>query len=254
LYKPKDNSVEELELKDKLESALQDLPKLLRRKEEALELFVTTKNPEAFNNFFKTERLQELIGKLRDEAAEKIADSQNAEHAEAEDLINNGKDPIEVSKKTGAELTTIQKILDNKNKIKQAKKAESIKKLLSALNSDLSIDNQFQNVDELVEELSSIIDDEESSDEQVDAANALIEQINYLLSDAEKPEVKTPDAEPSKDGLIDIDDIKQPSDESDINENANEVDKSNKSLNADDKLTQSDGDSEMLVDAFNHIA
>ena len=50
-YKTKDNSVEELELKEKLESALQDLPKLLRRKEEALELFAVAKDPKAFNNF-----------------------------------------------------------------------------------------------------------------------------------------------------------------------------------------------------------
>lgn len=50
-YKLKDNSVEELELKEKLESALQDLPKLLRRKEEALELYAVAKDPKAFNNF-----------------------------------------------------------------------------------------------------------------------------------------------------------------------------------------------------------
>jgi uncharacterized protein YfcZ (UPF0381/DUF406 family) len=50
-YKTNDNTVEELELKEKLESALQDLPKLLRRKEEALELFAVAKDPKAFNNF-----------------------------------------------------------------------------------------------------------------------------------------------------------------------------------------------------------
>ena len=50
-YKLKNNSVEELELKEQLESALQDLPKLLRRKEEALELYAVAKDPKAFNNF-----------------------------------------------------------------------------------------------------------------------------------------------------------------------------------------------------------
>ena len=50
-YEAKDVSPEELELKEQLESALQDLPKLLRRKEEALELYAVAKDPKAFNNF-----------------------------------------------------------------------------------------------------------------------------------------------------------------------------------------------------------
>lgn len=50
-YETKDVSPEELELKEQLESALQDLPKLLRRKEEALELYAVAKDPKAFNNF-----------------------------------------------------------------------------------------------------------------------------------------------------------------------------------------------------------
>lgn len=50
-YEAKDVSPEELELKEQLESALQDLPKLLRRKEEAFELYAVAKDPKAFNNF-----------------------------------------------------------------------------------------------------------------------------------------------------------------------------------------------------------
>ena len=201
-----------------------------------------------------TERVREWIDKRENEAGEKIADSQNQEHAEAETLIDEGNDPETVAKTTGAELTAVQKILDNKNKIKQAKKAKSIQNLLSALNKDLPIEHQFQDVNELIEELSDIIEDDESTDEQIDSAEVLINQINNLMAEAEKPVVKEPDKEPSKNGLIDNDDVKQPSDESDINENIDEVDESNKSLKADDKLTPSDGDSEMLIDAFNHIA
>jgi hypothetical protein len=75
----------------------------------------------------------------------------------------------------------VQKILDNKNKIKQAKKAKSIQNLLSALNKDLPFEHQFKDVNELIEELSEIIEDNESSDEQIDSAEALINQINSFL-------------------------------------------------------------------------
>ena len=84
----KNNSVDELELKEQLESALQDLPKLLRRKEEALELYAVAKDPKAFNNFWRTQHFNEVIEKHMNSAAEKIADSQNEEHAEAEKLID----------------------------------------------------------------------------------------------------------------------------------------------------------------------
>ena len=98
-----------------------------------------------------------------DEAAEKIADSQNEEHAKAEKLINEDEEtpPEVIAKKTGAPMSTVTQILDNKNKIKQAKKAKSIKNLLSALNKDLPFEHQFKDENELLEELIDIIKDED---------------------------------------------------------------------------------------------
>lgn len=254
-YETKDVSPEELELKEQLESALQDLPKLLRRKEEALELYAVAKDPKAFNNFWKTERVAELIKKRMDEAAEKIAEAQNEEYAEAEKLIDEDVNPETAAKQTGAELTTALKILDNKNKIKEAKKAKSIKNLLSALNKDLPLEHQFKDENELLEELIDIIEDEGSTDEQINAAEALSNQINQLIEEANQPLRKDSDKNLTKEGLIDeTDNDRQPSDESDITTNTNNVDEINKDLRKNDGVTETDSDSEKLIDAFNHIA
>ena len=151
-YKPKDNSVEELELKEKLESALQDLPKLLRRKEEALELYAVAKDEKAFNRMFGTERIQELIEKRMNEAAEKIAQSQNEEHAEAETLIDDGNDPEVVAKKTGAEKTATAKykyVRDQKIlravQIRESAALEHINKIESLINEmrNIEIESEY---------------------------------------------------------------------------------------------------------------
>ena len=192
-----------------------------------------------------------------DEAAEKIADSQNEEHAEAEKLIDEDeKTPPEViAKKTGAPMSTVTQILDNKNKIKQAKKAKSIKNLLSALNKDLPFEHQFKDENELLEELIDIIEDEDSTDEQVESAESLSNQINQLITEANQPVTKDSDKTPTKEGLVDeTDNDRQPSDESDISTNTNNVDGINKDLRKNDGITETDSDSEKLIDAFNHIA
>ena len=192
-----------------------------------------------------------------DEAAEKIADSQNEEHAEAEKLIDEDEEtpPEVIAKKTGAPMSTITQILDNKNKIKQAKKAKSIKNLLSALNKDLPFEHQFKDENELLEELIDIIEDEDSTDEQVESAEALSNQINQLITEANQPVTKDSDKIPTKEGLVDeTDNDRQPSDESDISTNTNNVDEINKDLRKNDGITETDSDSEKLIDAFNHIA
>lgn len=192
-----------------------------------------------------------------DEAAEKIADSQNEEHAEAEKLIDKDEEtpPEVIAKKTGAPISTVTQILDNKNKIKQAKKAKSIKNLLSALNKDLPFEHQFKDENELLEELIDIIEDEDSTDEQIESAEALSNQINQLITEANQPVTKDSDKTPTKEGLIDeADNDRQPSDESDISTNTNNVDEINKDLRKNDGITETDSDSEKLIDAFNHIA
>ena len=192
-----------------------------------------------------------------DEAAEKIADSQNEEHAEAEKLIDEDEEtpPEVIAKKTGAPMSTVTQILDNKNKIKQAKKAKSIKNLLSTLNKDLPFEHQFKDENELLEELIDIIEDEDSTDEQVESAEALSNQINQLITEANQPVTKDSDKTPTKEGLIDeTDNDRQPSDESDISANINNVDEINKDLRKNDGTTETDSDSEKLIDAFNHIA
>ena len=192
-----------------------------------------------------------------DEAAEKIADSQNEEHAEAEKLIDEDEaiPPEVIAKKTGAPMSTVTQILDNRNKIKQAKKAKSIKNLLSALNKDLPFEHQFKDENELLEELIDIIEDEDSTDEQVESAEALSNQINQLITEANQPVTKDSDKIPTKEGLIDeTDNDRQPSDESDISTNTNNVDEINKDLRKNDGITETDSDSEKLIDAFNHIA
>ena len=192
-----------------------------------------------------------------DEAAEKIADSQNEERSEAEKLIDEDEEtpPEVIAKKTGAPMSTVTQILDNKNKIKQAKKAKSIKNLLSALNKDLPFEHQFKDENELLEELIDIIEDEDSTDEQVESAEALSNQINQLITEANQPVTKDSDKIPTKEGLIDeTDNDRQPSDESDISTNINNVDEINKDLRKNDSITETDSDSEKLIDAFNHIA
>lgn len=192
-----------------------------------------------------------------DEAAEKIADSQNEEHSEAEKLIDEDEEtpPEVIARKTGAPMSTVTQILDNKNKIKQAKKAKSIKNLLSALNKDLPFEHQFKDENELLEELIDIIEDEDSTDDQVEAAEALSNQINQLIEEASQLVTKDSDKIPTKEGLIDeTDNDRQPSDESDISTNTNNVDEINKDLRKNDGITETDSDSEKLVDAFNHIA
>ena len=152
-------------------------------------------------------------------------------------------------------MSTVTQILDNKNKIKQAKKAKSIKNLLSALNKDLPFEHQFKDENELLEELIDIIEDEDSTDEQVESAEALSNQINQLITEANQPVTKDSDKIPTKEGLIDeTDNDRQPSDESDISTNTNNVDEINKDLRKNDGITETDSDSEKLVDAFNHIA
>jgi hypothetical protein len=59
------------------------------------------KDPKAFNNFWMTERVREWIDKLENEAGEKIAASQNEEHAEAETLIDEGNDPEKTGRSFG---------------------------------------------------------------------------------------------------------------------------------------------------------
>ena len=192
-----------------------------------------------------------------DEAAEKIADSQNEEHSEAEKLIDEDEEtpPEVIARKTGAPMSTVTQILDNKNKIKQAKKAKSIKNLLSTLNKDLPFEHQFKDENELLEELIDIIEDEDSTDEQVESAEALSNQINQLITEANQPVTKDSDKIPTKEGLIDeTDNDRQPSDESDISTNTNNVDEINKDLRKNDGITEIDSDSEKLIDAFNHIA
>ena len=192
-----------------------------------------------------------------DEAAEKIADSQNEEHAGAEKLIDEDEEtpPEVIAKKTGAPMSTVTQILDNKNKIKQAKKAKSIKNLLSTLNKDLPFEHQFKDENELLEELIDIIEDEDSTDEQVESAEALSNQINQLITEANQPVTKDSDKIPTKEGLVDeTDNDRQPSDESDISANINNVDEINKDLRKNDGITETDSDSEKLIDAFNHIA
>lgn len=256
LYQPKDGTVEELELKEKLESALEDLPKLLRRKEEAIELYAVAKDPKAFNNMFKTERVQEWIEKQINKAAENIANVQNKEHAEAEAILNEDENipPEVVAQKTGAAKSTIQAIVNNKHKLKEARKAQSIKNLLSAINKDLIHEDKYESAEELVDSLLDIIDDSNATEAEIADAKAMIAHIEKIIGEAVKPKVKTPDAPPSKDGLIDDGVTRDPSDITDINENINSADEANKDLKSNDKMTSNDSDGDMLIDAFNHIA
>lgn len=107
----------------------------------------------------------------------------------------------------------------------------------------------------MLQELIDIVEDEYSTDEQVEAAEALSNQINQLIEEANQPTQKDSDKNLTKEGLIDeTDNDRQPSDESDISTNTNNVDEINKDLRKNDGITETDSDSEKLVDAFNHIA
>ena len=88
----------------KMEEALdsfKDLSRLARRNEEALELYATTKNPRAFNNFWRTERIQNQIRERQKEAAKLIADSITKEDDEASTHLDHSEDPKAASEDTG---------------------------------------------------------------------------------------------------------------------------------------------------------
>lgn len=119
----------------------------------------------------------------------------------------------------------------------------------------MPFEHQFKDENELLKELIDIIEDEDSTDEQIDAAEALSNQINQLIEEANQPIQKDSDKNLTKEGLIDeADNDRQPSDESDITTNTNNVDEINKDLRKNDGITETDSDSEKLIDAFNHIA
>lgn len=248
----KDISPEATENREKLESALRDLPKLLRRKEEAFELYSTAKDPKTWDNFVKTERLQERWGKLRNEIGKSIADAQNEEHAEAEKLIDKKVDPETAAKQTGAELTTTQKIKLYKEKVAQAKINKSIDELIASINS--KSEHKFENKEELLESLMEIVNDENSSEEEHDSAMSIANRINELIESSRQLATIIDESVPSKDGLLDKDQNISPVAENIVDETNNINEDSNTDLKKDDKTNTANGDSDLLVDAFNHIA
>lgn len=247
-----DISPEEIENREKLESALQDLPKLLRRKEEAFELYSTAKNPKTWENFVKTERIQEAWSKLRDESAQKIADAQNEEHAQAETLVNEGTDPETIHTVTGADMSTIEKILNNKKSVEDAKISKSLDELLKSINSQS--DHKFESIEGLLDTLTETIEDDDASEQEHDSAQILADRINELIESAKQPIAPVDESVPSKDGLLDKNQDIRPVGESDIQETNDINDKANQDLKSDDKTTSSNIESDLLVDAFNHIA
>jgi len=248
----KDISPEAVENREKLESALQDLPKLLRRKEEAFELYSTAKNPKTWENFIKTERIQEAWSKLRDEGAQKIADAQNEEHAQAETLVNNGTDPETIHNVTGADMSTIEKILNNKKSVQDAKISKSLDELLQSINSQG--DHKFESIQDLLDTLEETIEDDESSEQEQDAAQILADRINELIESARQPIAPVDESVPSKDGLLDKNQDIAPVGQSDIDETNDINDKANQDLKSDDKTTSTNVESDLLIDASNHIA
>jgi hypothetical protein len=105
-------NIDEEKVRNETMTALDDLVKLNRRKEEALELYSLTKDPSRWSDFYKTERIGKRIEKMMLESNDKIIQSQNEEVETAKAHVDADPEatPEEISSKTGAELGNSRKL------------------------------------------------------------------------------------------------------------------------------------------------
>ena len=238
--------------KEDFNQSLDDLVKLMRRKVEAIELYNTMKDPKAFNNLYRTERIDTKIRQWQEEALQKIVDSQNEEIAKAKDHVDNGGDPIEAQSISGAEINNIQKIVDNKNLIDQLDKAKTDVEFLKVINSNS--EKQYDNIDDFLEDVTDAHQSGVVSDEELAAINKLYGDIytsSYLYT--KKPVQQTPDKLESKGSLQKGNPNNSVLGKNTVSQVENEANNVDKTLGESErKSTNNEG--EKLFDAYDHIA
>lgn len=166
---------------------LYDLVPLMRRKEEAFELYKTSTDEKAYKDFKNTSRLR---NKQR-EFAEKLTEHYQAEIKksvdEAKRMADKGEDPEVIEAQTGVHPDKISAIFAEKEAIMAMNFDGGIKAIRKRLNEIISPDGKaenltIQNKEELFELLNEMLNDE-------DPENDIVAQ--FILDELEKLNIKS---------------------------------------------------------------
>lgn len=168
---------------------LYDLVPLMRRKEEAFELYETSTNEKAYKNFKNTSRLR---NKQR-EFKEKLIEHHQAEIKksvdEAKIMADKGEKPEDIETQTGVHPDKISAIFAEKEAIRAMNFEGGLNELIkyinkiidpSGTNSQLSISN----VDELTDVLLEMLDDENKENDEI--AEFISNKIDEISAKAKK--------------------------------------------------------------------
>ena len=249
-YKKVDESAEEEKRYNDTVQSLEDLIKLYRRKEEALELYAVTKDPENWKNFINTERVfSKLIPQKVNQAGENIAQSQNEEHKAAVEEVKNGVSPEDAAKKTGSALNRVLKFVRKQEKTKALKLIKSEEDFLKAINAGQT-QYEFESIDEFEEHLIDILSDPSVGNEDKARAQQLLDHIDKLQEEAETPPVVV---EPIDTEEL-LSDNKQPesADENEVNKEINT--KTTEALTAQERRQKRIEEGDKIVYAHDKIA
>lgn len=168
---------------------LYDLVPLMRRKEEALELYKTSTDEKSYKNFKNTSRLR---NKQR-EFAEKLTEHYQAEIKksvdEAKIMADKGEKPEDIETQTGVHPDKISAIFAEKEAIMTMNFEGGIKAIRERLNKIINPDGKatnltIQNKEELFELLNEMLNDENPENDVV--AQFVLDELNKLKSTSKK--------------------------------------------------------------------
>lgn len=249
-YKKVDESAEEEKRYNDTVQSLEDLIKLYRRKEEALELYAVTKDPENWKNFINTERVfSKLIPQKINQAGENIAQSQNEEHGAAVEEVKNGVSPEEAAAKTGSALNRVLKFVAKQAKTNALRLINSEEAFLKSINAGQT-NHQFESIEEFEEILYDILGDETTSQSEKTRAQQLLDHIDKLQEEAETPPVVAEQVDTEE--LLSDNKQLEPADENEITKEINT--KTTEALTAQERKQKRIEEGDKIVYAHDKIA
>lgn len=182
------------------QNAIRDLKGLMIRKEEALEMYSTAKNPKNYNNFITTHRVVHRWLKAQRDVADKIVEDQNNEIKQAEENITkNGDDINTASSKSGATKESVQQLIDAKERMVAMKISGDEDTYLKDFNEKSGLDFQSINdIENLAKEIreehnngdSNVSDDDLKLAFEIDKQlTAIHENAKELILNPDKPTI-----------------------------------------------------------------
>jgi hypothetical protein len=223
---------------------LYDLVPLMRRKEEAFELYKTSVDEKSYKDFKNTSRMREKFDEFQRGVAKHHETEAKKAIDEGKKMADDGKAPREIEDKTGLHQDKIAAIFANKKAIEAMSFDKGIRQIIKDLNSIMNpngdpngiVIKDRKELQELLEEMAN--DDDESND-------AIAEFISNKISSLKsKSKNKSKEKEPQPPAAPVANQFSQTPSESDSQENEKTIDELNKEYSESNKFRE----------AFNKLA